>query len=511
MATGCASGAPGGGACRGVPVNAVALALAPLLLAGAQPAPDGPIAPAISHHALATPAGRLDYDAVFEQQVLRGPDGQPAATMSTIAYLRSGTADAMRPVIFAFNGGPGASSSPLHIDAMGPRRRDGAGLVDNAETPLDRADLVFVDPVGTGFSRPLTPGGGASFWSVAGDARAMAQVITGWLAAHGRAGAPVIVVGESYGGTRAAAMLPLLKGVNLAGLVLLSPALAIGPQGDSELVEALPAMAVAAAAHGKGALAGLPPAQVEARAAAFAAGPYARALLAGSALAPAEEARVAMQMARLIGLPPAAIRAARLRVDVEMFRAALLAGKGQVVGRLDSRIAAPRPAQVAGRPSAASDPALGLGASNVIVSAALGDYLRRELGVHTTRDYVSLTLDVNFQWRWPRMEGTDGDEADRRPDLLGNLAQAMTDHPALQVTLVGGYYDMAVPLMATRDALRHAWLPRSRARLVALPAGHSVFADAPGRRAMRAMIDQLLRANANHQASPRTSQPPTSR
>ncbi|MFD2781795.1 hypothetical protein ACFS32_12590 [Novosphingobium pokkalii] len=98
-------------------------------------------------------------------------------------------------------------------------------------------------------------------------------------------------------------MLPLLKQVNLAGLVLLSPALVIGPQGDSELVEALPATAVAAAAHGRGALAGLPPAQVEARAAAFAAGPYARALLAGSALAPAEQARVAAQMARLIGLP----------------------------------------------------------------------------------------------------------------------------------------------------------------------------------------------------------------
>ncbi|GHC83865.1 S10 family serine carboxypeptidase-like protein [Novosphingobium pokkalii] len=497
-------------------MNRSALALAPLLLAAApplapEPAQDGPIAPATSHHAMATPAGRLDYDAVFEQQVLSGADGQPAATMSTIAYLRSGTADAARPVIFAFNGGPGASSSPLHIEAMGPRRRDATGLVDNVETPLDRADLVFVDPVGTGFSRPLTPSGGAPFWSVAGDARAMAQAITGWLAAHARAHAPVIVVGESYGGTRAAAMLPLLKQVNLAGLVLLSPALVIGPQGDSELVEALPATAVAAAAHGRGALAGLPPAQVEARAAAFAAGPYARALLAGSALAPAEQARVAAQMARLIGLPPATIRAARLRVDVEMFRAALLADQGKVVGRLDSRVAAPRPAPVAGRPSAASDPALGLGASNVIVSAALGDYLRRELGVQTARDYVALTLDVNFQWRWPRVEGAGGDEADRLPDLLGNLAQAMVDHPALEVTLVGGYYDMAVPLMATRDALRHAWLPPSRARLVALPAGHSVFADAPGRRAMRAIIDQLLRANANHQANPTTSQPPTRR
>jgi hypothetical protein len=118
--------ATGRTACRGVPVNRAALVLAPLLLAAASapalPAQDGPIAPATSHHALATPAGRLDYDAVFEQQVLSGADGQPAATISTIAYLRSGTADVARPVIFAFNGGPGASSSPLHIDAMGPRR-----------------------------------------------------------------------------------------------------------------------------------------------------------------------------------------------------------------------------------------------------------------------------------------------------------------------------------------------------------------------------------------------------
>lgn len=457
---------------------------APLVLAAAPLRAQEPIPAAQTHHSLSLAGGALGYEAVFEQAVLPDDKGAPAATLSTIAYLRDGAAKD-RPVLFAFNGGPGASSSPLHVGAMGPRVREGQGFVDNPQTLLDQVDLVFLDPVGTGFSRPLGDKGGAPFWNVDGDARAMAEAITGWLKAHGRTGAPVYIAGESYGGARLAAMLPRLNQVNLAGLLFISPALSIEERGYSDLVQALPAMAVAAAAHGRGIMAGQAAPQVYARAAEFATNDYALALLRGSALSQAERTRIAGRLSGLLGLPAKMIEDNRLRVDVETFRDALLAADDKVVGRLDSRVTAARAKVVApaGRPSAANDPALGLGSSNVIVSASLGDYMRRELGVATTMDYVALTLDVNFQWSWPRIQG-----ADKGPDLLGNLREAMAVHPAMKVLMVGGYYDMTIPVLATRQAIDQAWLPAGRVELAALETGHSAFEGEAGRVTMHRLL-----------------------
>lgn len=462
----------------------------PLLLATvAAPGGAADIIPtATSHHIVQTAAGPLAYEAVFEQHLLVGADGKPAATVSTTAYLRDGVpAPAARPVFFLFNGGPGASSSPLQFDAMGPQLKTPQGMVDNPDTPLDRADLVFIDPVGTGFSRVLPGGDGHRFWSIDGDAAATLETIRGWLKAHHRETSPVYIGGESYGGTRLAAMLPAARDLPLAGLLLVSPALSYGSDDNLAAVLTLPSMAIAAAANGK---AGAHPPSNAAlfdEATRFATCDYAHALMQGSRLPPADAARIAARASALIGIPAATLLADHLRIDAETFRAALRHGDGLVVGRLDSRVTAPVPVAVPGRPSAANDPALGLGRSNVIVSKPIGDYLRGELGVRSDEDFVSLTLDVNFQWRWPSVEGSD-----TPPDLLHDLSDAMRDHPRLRMVVVGGYYDLAVPLLVSRYAIDQAWLPAGRARLVALETGHAALEGEQGRRQMHAIVASLL-------------------
>ena len=196
------------------------------------------IAPVTTHHMITVDGHAINYDATFYERLLSAPDGTAQATISSTAYVRDGIADeARRPVTFVFNGGPGASSSPLHFNAMGPRMRApaGPGMIDNPETPLDRTDLVFIDPVGTGFSRVMPSGNGKPYWSIAGDATAVLGLIRAWLADHHRTSSPIYIAGESYGGTRLAAMLHDARDLPVAGMIFISPALTIGHGSDGDL------------------------------------------------------------------------------------------------------------------------------------------------------------------------------------------------------------------------------------------------------------------------------------
>ena len=162
---------------------------------------------AVTKHTGVVGAQAFSYSAIVEEHVLSGPDSVPNASLVTIAYVRDDVADASkRPVMFVFNGGPGSSSSPLHMRGLGPRltSSDGTGTTENPESILDVVDLVFIDPVGTGFSRPYTTGVGRAFyWSQTGDATSVATAIEHWLAVHNRARSPRYLAGESYGTARA--------------------------------------------------------------------------------------------------------------------------------------------------------------------------------------------------------------------------------------------------------------------------------------------------------------------
>ena len=491
-----------------------ALAALSLLVAGGSlpaqrmdPVPTiaGPIVGPIERgHRIVIGGREIAYRAIFREYPLSA-DGRPQATISATGYVRAdGPRDPARPVFFFFNGGPGASSSPLHFSAFGPRLRPAARdadapFADNPDSPLDVADLVFVDPVGTGFSRVLPGGDGSRWWAPRGDAEAVATLVRNWLRDEGREGAPVFIAGESYGGFRLATMMADADDLNLRGLVLISPAtsmagIAGAGEGDDRYVFAFPTMAAAAWFHGKVDRRGLSAEQFHDEAARFAATDYLVALHQGAALGAEERARIAARMAGYIGLVPERILAADLRIDNDTFVQALLDDRGLLVGRLDARVTAPvRPPARADRPAAANDPALGLGASNVILAPAITRYLREEVGVPLTRDYVSLTLDVNFRWNWFEPTG------DRRRyyNPLANIARVMAARPGLELMVVGGLYDLAVPVAGARHAVAHAGIPLERTRFLTLPAGHSPFEEPANRARFAAALRDLVNAGTS--------------
>lgn len=450
------------------------------------------IAPATSHHVVHLAGTTISYAATWSSPALKDAAGVPQATISTTSYIRDEVRDsARRPVLFAFNGGPGASSTPLHFRILGPRRlipsdANGAStFVDNPETLLDVADLVMIDPVGTGFSRELRTGAGHAYWNPTGDADAAQTVIREWLRDHGRTTSPIYIVGESFGGFRLAEMAKDIGDLNIAGLILVSPGTDMsgeaGAASDQRFVSALPSMATAAYEHGKSQSVGRSAEQVFEEARAFAQSDYLVALQQGSALAAADRDRMAERMAKLIGLPASTIAAANLRIDTQDFLEQLL--PGQVAGRLDTRVAAPKPDKplVAGRPKAADDPALHMGASNVIKNAHVRDYMRNELGVKTDLDYISLTLDVNFAWDWNSGSRKLEDNL-RNLNPTPNLAKLMKKKPAARLLLLSGYYDLATPVLYQRYTLTHAGVPLDRTRMAAFAAGHTVYEDDEARR-----------------------------
>lgn len=300
-------------------------------------------------HALQLASGPLSYRATWSALVLKDARGAPQATISSISFVRDDVVDTgRRPVLFAFNGGPGSSSSMLHTGLLGPRitgKLDAAGkrtYVDNPDTLLDAVDIVLIDPVGTGFNRELKAGGAAAYWNVDADARAAETLIRAWLKKHRRTASPVYIAGESYGGYRLATMSQRIADLNIQGLVLISPvldmSLAAAPGNDQAFILELPSMAAAAWRHGKLTNMGSTVEQIYEEARAFAQSDYAVALQSGNELSDSERQRIAARMSALIGLPSEVIAGYDLRVPTQDFLEQLVPGK--IVGRVDTRVTA---------------------------------------------------------------------------------------------------------------------------------------------------------------------------
>ncbi|MFC0202931.1 S10 family serine carboxypeptidase-like protein [Novosphingobium soli] len=422
-------------------------------------------------------AGRkLAYKAIVTELPMPGADGAPVAMGVSYAYVAETKADAAsRPVVFVFNGGPGASSSPLHMEAFGPRRMAGQGdaarLEDNPHSLLDVADLVFIDPVGTGASMPLKDRDASAYWGVGGDARGVSAMIEAWLQANGRTASPRVLVGESYGTSRALAILnedakagkPLPDGV-----VLLS--LAIGDADGPVLSDAvhLPTFAAVAWYHEAIDRGGRTVAEHYARALAFAQTEYASALMRGPALSDAERRQVAERMSALIGIPASTIAAKNLRLDNYDFMLALLAEKGLRTGQLDGR-ATRAIAQSKLRPPF-DDPSMSLGTGS---RDGIERYLKDELGYALPSPYRSLNLGINFRWNWDKEYGGSY----RATSFAPYLKAAMDAKPTLKVFAAGGYYDITTPVYAGQFALEQAGVPTDRVTYARYAAGHSVFED----------------------------------
>jgi carboxypeptidase C (cathepsin A) len=474
---------------------------APVPAAGASCEVDGAIAPVTTRHEVTLGSGtRIPYFATFAEYALCDDEGRPQATISATAYLRADvTQPERRTVVFFFNGGPGASSSPLHFGALGPRLRGNRGkdggrrMIENPSSLVDAADLVYIDPVGTGFSRPLPDNDASRYWNNAGDAAAALELIRRWLERHGRTASSVIIVGQSYGGYRLARMMEHAADLNLTALVLISPALDnVGTRSDLDYVFDLPTMAAAAWFHHRIERGGYAVEDWFDAAEEFARTAYLAGLFEGAALAPAERHRLATRIAAFIGLPPEFIAEHDLRVDSQTFLETLLRDEERLVGRLDTRVTGPVPEDPPpDRPAAANDPALGLGATNVITAPDITRYLTRELGVETSREYVSLTLDVNFQW-----DRSDPQSLPGAPGPARHIAAIMREKPELDLVLMAGIYDLAVPLLAPLYAIRHAAIPLDRVTVARFEGGHSPYDGAEGRERMSRLFRTLLMHNS---------------
>lgn len=402
---------------------------------------------------------KIPYRITTGNLQLKQEDGKPRASIFHVSYVRSDIPDkSTRPVMFAFNGGPGSSAVWLHIGVLGPRiiqlPGDGttappppARLADNPHSILDVCDLVFVDPVSTGYSRAEKDVKPDEFHGLDEDIESVGDFIRRWISENNRWSSPKYLLGESYGGVRVAGLSQHLQsrfGMALNGVVLLSSLLDFAtlmpvPGNDISHLVFLPAYTATAHFHGK--IKGDRDELVR-QSTDFAYGKYASALLQGSDLEPPASATIAGELEKLTSIPADLWIEWNLRISPLVFRAELLRAEGLVIGRFDARVAWPA-IDKASR-SADYDPSYSL-AYNAI-SPAMLDYLGGELGYKEDQPYEILTGKVQ-PWRW---------NANNAVVNVGNrLASAMRDNPHLRVHVMGGLTDLATPPEGVAYSLRH--------------------------------------------------------
>lgn len=448
---------------------------------------------------------------------------QPAAEIFATSYrvvdeeTAGGTA---RPLTFLFNGGPGAASAFLHLGAVGPMRvafrDDGtpdappARLVANDESWLDRTDLVFVDPVGTGFSRAVPKEKGASdstgadtaagnelpgseFFAVERDLESLAGFMRRYLSANGDWHRPIYLAGESYGGYRVGRLARMVQesyGIGLNGAILVSPALEFQllDPGDYDVlawVDAFPGMASAAAIHGKARPAATPE-EALTRGEAFALEQLGPALIRG-ALGGAPRDRVWRRAAGLLGLDPTYVERAEGRVSPRGFARQLLRAEGKVIGLYDAAVTADDP--FPDRPtSEGPDPTLA--SIDRVYGAGINAWLRSHLGVRTERDYHLLRRDVNRAWKLDMERHV----LQSRVGATDDLRAAMSLNPDMGVIIVHGQHDLVTPYFASKRIIANTKRPlRDRIAFTAYRGGHMFYGLEASRVAfandIRAFID----------------------
>jgi carboxypeptidase C (cathepsin A) len=413
---------------------------------------------------------------------LKAADGTPRAAIFSTSYVKDGR-DPSRPVTFLFNGGPGSGSVWLHMGAFGPKRvaipsdgTDDGGppypIVHNPDSLLDVTDIVFIDPVGTGFSHALGKTDPNDFWGVTKDAESVAQFIRLWLNQNGRWNAPKFLGGESYGTTRSAAVVNQLEGayndVSLNGIILISTVLDFAAGADTKGNELspmlnLPSMAATALYHGKAQASSTEAFVEEARQ--FAIGPYASALLKGQRISPQERASVRRELARFTGLSEAYLESADLRVEPGRFYKELLRDRGLTVGRLDSRYTG-RDYDSAGE-TPDNDPSFyGIDAG---YTAAINSYLREDLKFESDRSYVTIGSVGTWDWR------IGGRDDNAYLNVTPYIGKAMRENKGLRVFVGQGYYDFATPFYAAEYALTRTGIPQDRVEYQYYGSGHMMY------------------------------------
>ena len=464
--------------------------------------PDATHKPVLTTNTVTIAGESVKYMAETGMLPILKEDGTSRASIFYVAYTRLGKTKAgKRPLTFCFNGGPGSSSIWLHLGALGPRRvkmnPDGTlppppfGLVDNEYSILNASDLVFIDPVATGFSRATKDEKPDQFFGVKGDLESVGEFIRLWTTRHDRWLSPKYIIGESYGTFRAAGLADYLSshsGMYLNGMILLSGLLDWAtidnePGNDVPYPLSLPAYTAAAHFHKKLPLDlqnNLEKALAESRA--FAKGDYAAALHKGDSLSADEHKKVATELARLTGLKPQVIEDNNLRIDQGVFRKQLLHDEGLILGGYDARIT--------GRDDDPASPFPDFDPSDAAVvgpfSAAMNAYVRGELKFEDDLPYA--TIAEVQPWKY--------DAHNSYPASADKLASAMNQNPYMKILVLGGRCDLVCPIDTAHYSIDHMALDanyRTNVTYVQFDAGHMMYINLPDLQKLQPVVEKFLK------------------
>jgi carboxypeptidase C (cathepsin A) len=434
--------------------------------------------------------GPLNYTATVGSLPVRDEKGKKIADVVFTSYLFDGQNAATRPVTFAFNGGPGAASVYLNFGAIGPKHVPFGGqddapsspvqLVDNPDTWLDFTDLVFIDPVGTGFSRSLVNDEESKthFFKMRSDIAYLSQIVYDWLQRNGRMASPKFIAGESYGGFRAPRLTHVLqtsRGVGISGMVMVSPYLDGNLENDDDTspmgwAVRLPSMAAARfEREGKLTPSTLQPVEEYARSA------FIVDYLRGPADA-AATARIIAKVTELLGGDPALVKSMGGRVDTQTLLRELYRREGKVGSRYDINVTTFDPFPFSHRPrtGGGGDPIL----DRIIAptTSAMVDFVTRVVGWKVDGTYRALSYDVSSKWSFD----------DAVPDSVTDLRQSLAIDPRMKALIAHGYTDLSCPFFASRLIIDQ--MPPNgignRVQLSIYPGGHMFYSRPDSRAAL---------------------------
>lgn len=460
----------------------------------------------VTEHSIEIDGQQIDYTATVGNLLLREEDGTAKGSLVYVAYTRTGVEDpSARPVTFSFNGGPGAASVWVHLGAFGPKRAEldvegmpvgppPGRLVDNPYSLLDVTDLVFIDPISTGYSRAVAGEDASQFHGFTHDVESVGAFIRLWITRNHRWSSPKFLAGESYGTTRSAGLAGHLQdryGMHLNGIALISSVLnwqtiRFNLGNDLPYILFLPTYTATAWYHGK-----LPERFTSLRGAldeaeAFARGDYAQALMLGDRLQGDERARIVARVAELTGLSETYVEQTNLRILIFRFVKELLRTEGKVVGRLDSRYT--------GFDRDHAGEFYELEPSSAVMDgyyvSLINDYLRRELGYENDLPFNHLTRDV-----WPWSYHGDDPNTNRYVNTAETLRAAIHKNPHLHVLVQSGYYDLATPYFASDYTVDHMELApelRDRMWVKYYESGHMMYVREDDHRAFREDYIELM-------------------
>lgn len=448
------------------------------------PQPEEP--PVVSKHSIRVGVNTVNFTATSGMMPIKNREGEVEARMFFTSYVLDGSEGSRRPLTFSFNGGPGSASVWLHMGAIGPKRvkmnPDGSmpappyELEDNQATWLTQSDLVFIDPVGTGYSRAARPELSQKFFGLQGDIESVGEFIRMYLTRYQRWTSPLFLAGESYGTTRASALSGYLidRGIAFNGIMLISTIMnfettAFAAGNDLPYTLFLPSYTATAWYHKRlpSDLQAKPVNRVVSEAEAWASGEYTLALEKGNRLSSQERQDIIAKLSRYTGLDARFLDYANLRVSLGAFRKELLRNERRSIGRLDSRFK--------GYDSNLASDATEYDPSEAAIrppyTSTFNNYVRSELGYKSDLEYYILGGGIG-PWNW----GTNNTYVDTSTALRNALAK----NPHLKIFVAMGYYDMATPYYAVEYTLHHISIDPTLLKNVSTSyyeAGHMMYID----------------------------------